>query len=140
MKKTIIFISALIFYSSFSAFAQVKENSYEFIKNFSTCTNWVDNGEKRISIILGWSTRKCYYEEISHKETVNCAFKQLELQDMVKIMKQENFDHTKGITSLKGADKYLIYSPDVCKVSTRNEYGRFIQSNPQRRNNANRRR
>ena len=129
MKKIIIFITALIFYSSFSAFAQVSENSQAFIKNFSTCTNWVDNGENRISIILGWSTRKCYYQEISHNETVNCGFKQLELQDMVNIMKRENFDHTKGITSLKGADKYLIYSPDVCKVNTRNEYGRFTESN-----------
>lgn len=132
MKKIIILITALILYTGFSIETSCAQNSQEFLKNFSTCTNWVDNGEKRISIILGWSSRKCYYKEISHKQLVSCAFKQLELQDMVNIMKRENFDYTQGITSLKTADKYLLYSPDVCKIETRNEFGRFNQNQNQR--------
>ena len=122
MKKITVYILTLLLCSSMSIKAFGNNDSQEFIKNFSTCTKWIDNGEKRISLIMGWSTRRCYYKEISFSEEVFCGFKQLELQDMANIMRKENFDHTKGITSLKGADNYLYYSPDICKIVKKNFY------------------
>ena len=135
MKKTILLILTLILYSSFAIEGYCNEDSQEFMKNFSTCKSWMNNGEKRISIILGWSTRKCHYQEVSHYELVNCAFKQLELQDMVNIMKRENFDYTQGLTSLKGADKYLYYSPEICTVESRNNRTTPVQQRRPRRMN-----
>ena len=102
--------------------AYCSTNSQEFIKKFSTCSYFVDNGEKRISAILGWSTRRCYYKEITHLEDVTCGFKQLELQNVANAMKKENYDHTKGITSLKTIDNYLYFSPEICNIKSKNSY------------------
>ena len=119
MKKKLLIISLI----TFSALVSTKGyaiSSQDFIKKFSTCSYHVENSENRISAILGWSTRKCYYKEITHLETVTCGFKQLELQNVVNAMKKEKYDHTKGITSLTSIDYYLN-SPEVCTIDSKND-------------------
>ena len=76
------------------------------------------NGDSRIHVMLGWSNRKCYYKEFSANQEVICGFKVLELQDISKMMIQQNFVPDKGITSLKPASKYFSDS-NVCKINTK---------------------
>lgn len=118
MKKPILLITISIIFSLLSIKAYCNNNLQTFINHFSTCSGWVNNDERRVSVILGWSDRRCYYKEISHKEEITCGFKQLELEEMINIMKKENFDYTKGLNSLQGAKKFLYLSPDVCTVNT----------------------
>ena len=98
------------------AFCEI--NAQNFIRNFSTCTKFMINGDNRIYVMLGWSNRECYYKEFSMKEDIACKFKILELQDMTKLMKQNNFNPDKGLTSLKSANKYLNNS-EVCTVTAK---------------------
>ena len=106
-KKTCHIILALIVYLTVNLQAYCAENTVQFINNFSTCSKYLENGERRISFVLGWSTRKCYYKEISSKETIICGFKTLELEDLIKKMKSENYQVENGLSSLRGARKYL---------------------------------
>lgn len=115
MKKNILAILFLIVCSLSTKQAFCAIDSQSFISKFANCSQYIDNDERRISIILGWATRRCYYEEITHNSTVNCSFKELELQDVVKIMKNERYDYTKGFSSLKGAQKYFHPSYGNCK-------------------------
>ncbi|MBE7707413.1 MAG: hypothetical protein E7Z88_01775 [Cyanobacteria bacterium SIG27] len=117
--KTHQIILALIIYVTVAFQAVYAENTAQFINNFSTCTKYLENGEKRISFVLGWATRKCYYKEISTKETIICSFKTLELEDLIKKMKNENYKVENGLSSLKGAKKYLE-NIEVCKVEYQN--------------------
>ena len=125
-KKTLHTILALIIYLTVNLQAFCAENTVQFINNFSTCSKYLENGERRISFVLGWSTRKCYYKEISSKETIICGFKTLELEDVVKKMKNEGYQVENGLSSLKGAKKYLE-NREVCQVESKGQsfsYGR----------------
>ena len=124
--KTLHIILALIIYLTVNSQAFCAENTEQFINNFSTCSKYLENGERRISFVLGWSARKCYYKEMSSKETIICGLKTLELEDLIKIMKKENYQVENGIRSLKGARKYME-KEDICQVQLKNEsfgYGR----------------
>lgn len=126
-KKTHQIILALIIYMTVALQAVYAENTAQFISNFSTCSKYLENGEKRISFVLGWSTRKCYYKEISTRETIICGFKTLELEDLIKKMKSEGYKVENGLSTLKGAKKYLE-NREVCQVemssSPHGGYGR----------------
>lgn len=126
-KKTCHIILALIVYLTVNLQAYCAENTVQFINNFSTCSKYLENGERRISFVLGWSTRKCYYKEISSKETIVCGFKTLELEDLIKKMKSENYQVENGLSSLRGARKYLE-DREVCQVESKGQsyrgYGR----------------
>lgn len=119
MKKRIL-LSTLICGLLFSAkgFCAISNDSY--IKKFSNCTKHVYNVDNKISAILGWSARKCYYQEFSGVEEISCAFKTKELQDITYAMKKERYDYKKGLSSLKGAKNYLE-TPDVCTYVNKTE-------------------
>ena len=114
VKKNIL-ITTLIFTLLLTTKAFCEINAQNFIRHFSSCTKFMINGDNRIYVMLGWSNRECYYKEFSTKEKVTCNFKILELQDITKIMKQNNFNPDKGLTSLKAANKYLE-DPNVCTI------------------------
>ncbi|MBQ4646213.1 MAG: hypothetical protein IJB79_02580 [Candidatus Gastranaerophilales bacterium] len=111
--KKIILATTLILFSLTSQKAFCEIEPLEFIQKFSTCSYFIDNNERKIQAILGWSNRRCYYKELNYKGELTCSFKQLELNEVVKTMKQENFDYTKGIDSLEAIRKYLD-SPEHC--------------------------
>ena len=108
---TILIILCLLL--SIKAFCQT--NSDNFIKNFSTCTTFLNNGDNKIQIILGWSNRRCYYKEISIKEELKCGFKILELQEISKAMIEEKFDPINGLSTLNALQKYIPVS-DTCTL------------------------
>jgi len=129
VKRKLFLTSALIFCSMLYMQGFCNADSKEFIKKFSTCTRYADDTNNRISVILGWSSRKCYYQEFAHQEEVQCSFKTLDLQKISKAMKKESYDHSKGITSLKIMEDYLA-NPEIC---TQNKNGARTTSAKRRR-------
>ena len=114
MKKCLWTITSILcLFLSIEAFCQIDTNV--FIKNFSTCTNFLNNEENRIQIMLGWSNRRCYYKEITVKEELKCGFKILELQEVSKAMSTEKYSPDKNLSSLKALQKYLPVS-DTCSL------------------------
>lgn len=124
-KKTRQIFLALIIYITVTTQAFCADVNAQFIDNFSTCSKYLENGEKRISFVLGWAARKCYYKEISSQETIICGFKTLELEDLIKSMRKENYKFENGLSTLYGAKKYL-QNTQVCTVEQKKQgnYGR----------------
>ena len=101
MKKYLLIFLAVLIYSisAKSTYANDEnlsqdinqEHNQEFIENFSNCNEYISDDGYKITAILGWTNRKCYITEITHKQTLTCAYKFLELQDVVEIMKEHNF-------------------------------------------------
>ena len=123
-----ILLSALVFglFISAKAFCEISPEAY--MKKFSNCSKYIYNADNKISAILGWSARKCYYQEFSGVEEINCAFKTNELKDISSAMKKERYDYKKGLSSLEGAKTYLN-SQGICnyknKVQEDSSYSRY---------------
>ena len=67
------------------------KHNQDFIYNFENCNQYISDDGYKITAILGWSNRKCYITEITHRQTLTCAFKLLELQDVIRLMKENNY-------------------------------------------------
>ena len=117
MKKCLRTITSILcLFLSIEAFCQIDTNV--FIKNFSTCTNFLNNEENRIQIMLGWSNRRCYYKEITIKEELLCGFKTLQLQEITEAMLEENYNPVDNLSTLKALQKY-IHAKDTCIIKKR---------------------
>lgn len=114
MKKSVflLVLTILLFFSN-NAFCNTNE---EFLQNLSSCNYHIDINDNGIFMILGWSNRRCYYKEVGYKEELSCSFKILELEDLINIMRNENYYYTKGLKNLKGAQKY-VKSPNYCSIT-----------------------
>lgn len=117
-----ILLSTLVFglFLSAKAFCEISPEAY--IKKFSNCSKYIYNTDNKISAILGWSARKCYYQEFSGLEQISCAFKMKELQDISRAMKKEKYNYKNGFSSLSDAKLYLN-SSEICEYKNNAEDG-----------------
>lgn len=120
--KNSILISALVISLLLSTKAYCQNNTQKFMQNLATCSEYLNNNDNKIQIILGWSSRKCYFKEIGAKEEVFCGLKLLELKKLIENLNNEtNFDIKKGLTSSEAINEYIKNS--MCSVKEKRTPG-----------------
>ena len=70
--------------------------SAHFIRCLSTCEQFAHDDGRKITMIMGWTNRKCYFQEITHNRTIMCGLKPVELMQFTKEIKGE-FDNIVGL-------------------------------------------
>ena len=118
MKKHVLIVLATILFVGVTTKAISYSLSSHFIKCLSTCEHFTHDDGRKITVIMGWTNRKCYFQEITHNRTIMCALKPMELAHFTEEIKKENFDYSKGLASAKRIRPYF-QSLDTCTVKTR---------------------
>ena len=129
MKKYLLVLLATMFYLCFdnqtradeqrAQSANLKHNQ-EFIENFSNCNEYVSDDGYKITAILGWTNRKCYITEITHKQTLTCAYKTLELEDVIEIMKEKDCQVSKDKLQILKTPEMAPFTSAYCTFEIRN--------------------
>ncbi|MBQ8634978.1 hypothetical protein IJ425_02345 [bacterium] len=119
MKKHVLIVLAAIFFVGVTAKAISYSLSTHFIDCLSTCEKFTHDDGRKITVIMGWTNRKCYFQEITHNRTIMCALKPLELAHFTQEIRKEHFDYDKGLVSAVRVRPYF-QSLDTCTVKTRN--------------------
>ena len=130
MKKYLLVLLATMFHLSFVNQLQANEeqqaqdtnskHNQEFIENFANCNEYVSDDGYKITAILGWTNRKCYITEITHKQTLTCGFKFLELQDVLEIAKEKDFKVTKDKLQILKSPDMAPFTSAYCTFEIRN--------------------
>lgn len=121
MKKCLLIVSVAILFASVSAKAISYSISAHFLNCLSTCEKFAHDDGRKITVIMGWTNRKCYFQEITHNRTIMCALKPMELSNFTEEIKKENFDYNIGLTSVKRIKPYF-QSLDTCTVKVRDTH------------------
>ena len=116
MKKYVFIIFTIALFIGFSANAAVNLSAV-FLRNLSTCEHFSHDDGRKITMILGWTNRKCYFQEITHNRTIMCGLSPLELMNFTQEIKGE-YDYSKGLASIARVRPYFK-SQDTCIVKTR---------------------
>ena len=117
MKKSFIIIFGILLCFSLATYANPKNLSSYFIHCLYNCKQFTHDDGRKITVIMGWANRKCYFKEITHNRTISCALRPLELEHFTSEV-QKQFDYTEGLASAVKAKPYFL-SKDTCTVSTR---------------------
>ena len=97
-----------------------REHDKEFIENLANCNEYVSDDGYKITAILGWTNRKCYITEITHKQTLTCGYKLLELQDLVEMIKEKNFQVSKDKLQILKTPEMAPFTAAYCSFEIRN--------------------
>ena len=124
MKKHVLIVLATILFIGVTTKAISYSLSAHFLRCLSTCEKFSHDDGRKITVIMGWTNRKCYFQEITHNRTIMCALKPLELAHFTEEIKKENFDYNKGLASAVRIRPYF-QSLDTCTVKTRNSQYEF---------------
>ena len=116
MKKYVFIILAIALCVSISAKA-ASNLSAHFLRCLSTCEHFTHDDGRKITMIMGWANRKCYFQEITHNRTIMCGLKPIELMQFTQEIKGE-FEYSKGLASIARVRPYF-QSQDTCIVKTR---------------------
>ena len=105
MKKHVLIVLATILFIGVSAKAVSYSLTAHFLRCLSTCEKFTHDDGRKITVIMGWTNRKCYFKEITHNRTIMCALKPMELAHFTEEIK-------KGFTPLTPevvADKTKLF-------------------------------
>ena len=116
VKKYVLIILAIVLCIRFSANAAVNLSAL-FIRHLSTCEQFSHDDGRKITMILGWTNRKCYFQEITHNRTIMCGLSPIELMQFTQEIKGE-YEYSKGLASIARVRPYFK-SQDTCIVKTR---------------------
>lgn len=121
MRKRLLIVSAAISLMGFGAKAISYSVGAHFLDCLSSCEKFAHDDGRKITVIMGWTNRKCYFQEITHNRTIMCALKPAELSNFTEEIKKENFDFNVGLTSVTRIKPYF-QSLDTCTVKIRNTH------------------
>ena len=117
MKKYVYIILAILLCIGVTATARTYNLTTHFLRCLSSCEQFSHDDGRKITMILGWTNRKCYFQEITHNRTIVCGLKPMELAHFTQEIKDE-YDYSKGLASIVRVRPYFK-SEESCQVKVR---------------------
>ena len=119
MKRKIT-VSLVIMMCFMHAFCACYANDTEdFLEKLATCEEFLINRDNKVIAIIGWTNRRCYLTQITHRQNMTCGFKQLELLDVIQLMKNKNYNFDEDNLDEIKSEEFEPFTQTYCKIQNR---------------------